>query len=91
MEINVGDRFVRDTKYGRISYKVIKIEFCGETLEERIHYYGEGPTGTMTDNSICLSNSRQFFTWHVERFNARRIPMEEIGDIKSYVPRHRLT
>ena len=82
MKIEIGDKFIKDTKYGRISYKVINI------LEGRVYYYGEGPTGTMTDNTIW-SKTIEYFTWQVERFNARRIPKEEISDIQSYVPRHK--
>ena len=94
MEIKVGDRFVRDTHFGRISYNVVEIKYSWGrywwNLEETIVYKGEGPTGTCTgrvtwDQTLI----RHHFESMIRRFNARRIPRGEIGGIMNYIPRHK--
>lgn len=84
MKIKVGDRFVRDTCFGRLSFTILEIKyFWGRygNLQETIVYKGE--TGSV------WKKSRQQFEEVVKRFNARRIPKEEIGDFQSYIPRHK--
>ena len=85
MKIHVGDRFVRDTRFGRISYNVVEIKYTWGrywwNLEETIVYKGE--TGTTWEKP------RQQFEDCIKRFNARIIPRGEIGGIMNYIPRHK--
>jgi hypothetical protein len=90
MKIKVGDRFVRDTRFGRISYNVIEIKYSwGQywNLQETIVYEGEG--NYAQPRGVTWEKSRQQFEDDIKRFNARKIPREEIGSIQSYVPRHK--
>jgi hypothetical protein len=87
MIINIGDRFVRDTPYGRISYTVTDIEYEWSpfgNLMETICYTGEGPPGTYSGNTTW-KKSRVRFEEILSHFNVRRIPK---GDIQTYIPRH---
>lgn len=84
MKIKVGDRFVRDTAFGRLSFTILEIKHSwGQygNLQETIIYKGE--TGSV------WKKSRQQFEEVVKRFNARRIPKGEIGNFQSYIPRHK--
>jgi hypothetical protein len=90
MEINIGDRFVRDTRYGRISYTVTDMEYKWGpfgNLEETVCYTGEGPPGTYSGNATWKKPKTRFEEI-LSHFSVRRIPKGEIGDIQTYIPRH---
>jgi hypothetical protein len=82
----IGDRFVRDTKYGRISYTIVDIEYewgMYGNLLETIYYKAGDHWDTV------YHKSRSHFECVVKQFNTRRIPKGDIGNIQSYVPRHK--
>jgi hypothetical protein len=86
MKIHVGDRFVRDTRFGRITYNVVDIKYSwstyGHLIEMVCYKKGNG-------DGITWEKSRWRFEEMINLHNARRIPKEVVGDIQSYVPRHK--
>ncbi len=84
MKIEVGDKFVRDTFFGGLTFKVVEIKYYWDryaNLQETIVYKNESGT--------IWKKPRHLFEVIIKRFNAHRIPKGEIVSVQSYIPRHK--
>lgn len=85
MKILVGDKFMRETLYGKtIAYEVLDIKYSWGMywdLKEVIVYKGEGPT--------IWEKSRPEFERIMNYVNAFRVPKGDLGGIRNFVPRHK--
>lgn len=90
MKIEVGDKFIKDTTEFdtdfRLSWEIVDIKYSWDLIET-ICYKCSDPTGTFLDT--VFEKSKQEFEILMRYFNTRRIPKDEIGDIKTYVPKHK--
>ena len=76
MEINVGDRFVRDSQLGTLSYTVTYVDSL------TVHYVWDG------NKDKTMRKLRRKFIRIVKEFNVRRITPEQIN-VKSHITRHK--